>query len=70
MTGAHNGRSRPSPELLRSLREAKAELHRERERLDLRQKVRLVIELQRMYLPLLQRRRPLRHWERPWQVEP
>ncbi len=70
MTGAHHGRSRLSPELLRSRREVKAELHRERGQLDLRQKVRVVLELQRMYLLLLQRRRPLGHWGRPWQVEP
>jgi hypothetical protein len=41
-----------------------------RRRLPLRVKVREVIELQRVVLPLLARQRPLRSWERPWQIEP
>ena len=39
-------------------------------KLPLPEKVRLVVELQRLCLPLLERRRPLAPWERPWQIEP
>ena len=60
----------PSEELLRGLREGKARLHERHARLPLREKVRLVMELQRIVLPLIARRRPLRSWERPWQIEP
>ncbi|PYT05639.1 MAG: hypothetical protein DMF49_13455 [Acidobacteria bacterium] len=63
-------RPRPSAELIASLREAKADLHRRREGLLLREKVRFVLDLQRICLPLLQRQRPLAPWERPWSVEP
>jgi len=65
-------RSRPraSPELMRALREGKAALRRQRERLDLREKIRMVLELQRLCLPLIERRRPLAAWERPWATTP
>ena len=36
----------------------------------LREKVRILLELQRQDLPLLARRRPLRPWERPWNITP
>jgi hypothetical protein len=52
------------------LRAGKSELRRNRERLPLPEKVRLVIELQRVVYPLLARRRALEAWERPWDVEP
>lgn len=63
-------RARPSAELTAALRQGKADLRRQRTQLPLREKVRLVLELQRMYLPLLERQRPLASWERPWPVEP
>ena len=44
--------------------------HQEQARLPLRDKVRMLIELQRQDLPLLARRRPLRPWERPWEITP
>jgi hypothetical protein len=44
--------------------------HQEQARLPLREKVRILIELQRQELPLLARRRPLRPWERPWEITP
>ena len=53
-----------------SLRRGKAELRRQRELLPLRDKVRLVIELQKIVYPLLKRRRPLAPWEHPWEVDP
>jgi hypothetical protein len=63
-------RSRPSTDLLESLYASKKTFHAMRRRLPLRVKVREVIELQRVVLPLLARQRPLRSWERPWQIEP
>jgi len=70
---AHNGREprqRPSPQLLAALRESKADFHRTQCALPLREKVRLVLELQRLCLPLIARQRPLQPWEQPWAVEP
>jgi hypothetical protein len=63
-------RSRPTSELMSRLRQGKAELHARRARMSLKEKVAMVLELQRIYLPLLERHRPLASWERPWDVEP
>jgi len=63
-------RARPSPELIGQLREGKNALRDRRRSMSLPDKVREVLELQRIMLPLLARRRPLRWWERPWEVEP
>lgn len=60
----------PSEALLKQLREGKAALHRRHAELALPEKVRLVMELQRIVLPLLARQRPLRPWERAWELEP
>jgi len=69
MKGGSDGTGRPDAKLLASLREAKADRHRRQAQLPLPEKVRLVVELQRLCLPLLERRRPLAPWERPWQIE-
>jgi hypothetical protein len=61
---------RPTPELLARLRAGKARLRAEHASLDLPAKVSQVLALQQIYLPLLERQRPLRSWERPWNVEP
>lgn len=63
-------RRRPSARLTARLRRGKAALRRERERMPLPEKVRLVIELQRFAYPLLARQRQLEPWERPWEIEP
>lgn len=63
-------RSRPTPELMNRLRQGKADLRAGRTQLSLKEKVAMVIELQRIYLPLLERQRPLASWERPWEIEP
>ena len=63
-------RARPSASLTATLRRGKAELRREREHMPLPEKVRQVIELQRLVYPLLARRRALEPWERPWEIEP
>jgi hypothetical protein len=69
-TEAMTERSRPTPELMSRLRQGKAELHARRTRMSLKEKVAIVLELQRICLPLLERQRPLKPWERPWDVEP
>jgi hypothetical protein len=63
-------RARPSAELTAALHRAKAELHRRQADLSLRDKVRMVIALQRICLPLMARQRVQRPWEKPWEVEP
>lgn len=63
-------RPRASPELLMALREGKAALRRRRERADLREKVRIVLELQQLCFPLLARHRSMAAWERPWAITP
>lgn len=70
MSAPREQRQRPSEHLLATLRRAKADLHREHRELPLNEKVRLVVELQKICLPLIERRRPLRPWERPWAIEP
>jgi hypothetical protein len=70
MISPQKRRPRASPELLESLREGKAAMRRRRESADLREKVRIVLELQRLCLPLLARHRSLSVWERPWEITP
>jgi hypothetical protein len=57
------------PEVERIFQE-KRRWHRRQACLPLRDKVRILLELQRQDYPLLQRHRRLRSWERPWEVEP
>ena len=68
--GSPGDRPRPSPELLERLRQGKIALRERRRAMSLREKVREMLELQRVTFPLLARYRPLRSWERPWDVEP
>ncbi len=70
MAGAPRRRPRPTPELTAALRAGKAELHRQRAHMRLREKVRIVLELQRICLPLVEHQRRLAPWERPWPVVP
>lgn len=63
-------RPRPTPELMAALRAGKSALHQQHAQLDLRAKVQLVLDLQRLVLPLLRRQRPLEEWERPWLITP
>lgn len=46
------------------------EWHRRQAQQPLPEKFRILIELQRQELPLLAAQRPLRSWERPWDVTP
>jgi hypothetical protein len=59
-------RPRPSAELLDRLREDKRRLHAAARALTPAEKVRRVIELQRIVLPQIARRRPLRPHELVW----
>jgi len=61
---------RVSPDLLDALRDGKTILRRERETATLREKVGIVLELQRLCLPLIERRRRLAEWEHPWAITP
>jgi hypothetical protein len=49
---------------------AKFEWHRSQANLPLKEKVRILLELQRQDYPLLRRHRRLAWWEKPWSVEP
>ena len=60
----------PLDDLLQRLWKGKAALHQRHSILPLPEKVRLVIELQRIVMPMIARQRPLRSWERPWEIEP
>ena len=62
--------SDPEIELAARMFDRKAQWHREQASLQLKEKVRILLELQRLELPLVARQRPLRPWERPWAVEP
>jgi hypothetical protein len=55
---------------IRALFERKRDWHREQAKLPLRDKFRILMELQRQELPLLARRRALKPWERPWEITP
>jgi hypothetical protein len=57
-------------EAIEQLFRAKREWHHAQARLPLREKVRILLELQRQDLPLIARHRPLRSWERPWPIDP
>jgi hypothetical protein len=56
--------------IIADLFHAKAEWHRRQARLPLKEKVRILLELQRQDHPLLKRHRHLEWWEEPWPVEP
>ena len=58
------------PDEVRDLLERKRAWHRARAEAPLQEKVRVLLELQRQDLPLIARQRPLRPWERPWDVTP
>ena len=51
------------------LRAGKQELRRIRRALSLAEKVEQVVQLQRIVLPQIQRRRALKAWERVWDLD-
>ena len=44
--------------------------HQENARLPIEEKVRRMIELQKLTLPVIAARRPLKWFEKPWDIEP
>jgi hypothetical protein len=46
----------------------KHEWHRKRAQLPVKEKVRILLELQKQDYPLLRKRRPLAAWEHPWDI--
>lgn len=56
--------------LVERLFRAKAEWHQRQARLPVKEKVRILLELQRQDHPLLKRHRRLEWWEKPWTIEP
>ena len=68
--GREAARPRPTPELLAQLRAGKAALRERRVSMPLRDKVRELLKLQRLYVSLVARQRPLRSWEHPWDIDP
>ena len=58
------------PDEVREFLERKRAWHRAQAAAPLQEKVRVLLELQRQDLPLIARQRPLRTWERPWDVTP
>jgi hypothetical protein len=64
-------RPRPSPELLASLRAGKEELHEAQRDLPLREKIRQLLELQKIdYAIRVERGDTLEPWQKPWNIEP
>lgn len=50
--------------------DAKIEWHEAQRKLPIKEKMRILIELQKHDLPLIARQRPLKSWEKPWDIEP
>lgn len=61
---------RPSPAVPANVAAAKAAWHRAQASLPIQEKFRILLKLQAEDLPLIQRRRAMRSWERPWTIEP
>jgi hypothetical protein len=63
--------SRPTPELLAALRAGKDELHAQQRDLPLPEKIRQLLELQKIDFEIRTARgEKLESWERPWDIEP
>jgi len=45
-------------------------MHREQAELPIKEKMRVLLEMQKQDLPLLARLRPLKWYEKPWDIEP
>lgn len=48
----------------------KRQWHRAQAQLPIKEKVRILLEMQKRELPLLARHRPLKQHEKPWDIEP
>lgn len=63
-------RSRPTAELLASIRKSKRDIHASQRDLPLPEKVRQVLALQKIDYAIRSARGELRSWEKPWDIEP
>ena len=64
------GQEQPGRAEIDTILFAKAEWHRQQAQKPIKEKVRILLELQRQDLPLIRRHRQLEWWERPWPVSP
>jgi len=53
-----------------SIEKSKVEWHRQQAQLPIKEKIRILLELQRQDLELLRRHRALKDYERAWDIEP
>lgn len=65
-----NDPARPLLESMEQIFRGKEAWHAFQRRLPVKEKVRILLELQKQDFPLLKRHRRLEWWERPWQIEP
>jgi hypothetical protein len=63
-------KEKPQSDPNEALYATKVAWHRRQARLPITEKVRILLELQRRDYELLKRHRPLKSWERPWEIEP
>jgi hypothetical protein len=63
-------RPRPSPDLLQRLRDGKQQWRQDMASRTIKEKVALLLEMQKRLYPVLSQRRHLRPWERPWEITP
>ena len=63
-------RPKPSQQYLEQMFRSKAEWHRRQARLPIKDKVHILLELQRQDYPLLRKHRAMKWWEAPWKIEP
>ena len=61
--------SAPEPDVITKLREGKNALHRSRVAMSPEEKIRQVVELQKIFVSIVGRRRALRPLERVWQLD-
>jgi hypothetical protein len=60
----------PSAEQLAEQWAAQAGAHRIAAQRPLKEKIATLLAMQRQLLPVIAARRPLREWERPWEIDP
>jgi hypothetical protein len=52
------------------IHQSKRAWHQAQAKLPFQEKMRILLEMQRNYLPIIESRRPLKWWEKPWDIEP
>ena len=58
------------PAIPPALMESKAAWRRAQAALPIKEKFRILLQLQKQELPLIEKHRPLKPWEKPWPIEP